>query len=360
MSLTILYGEAQTIVDALSIKSCTISTSLTDIFLTATLRLLDIRNLWSGKIKIGDPITLQHKLQDSTIVNKMRVLSYSKTSEHGSATMDNLVLQLIDSRYFQQRSVTAAYEGPVSSIIGKIAESYTIADALSIEAGNDTAIIRYRSSELEGDFIKRIAKYATADNSPMYCFADHRGTLHLKSTASMLRRQARYTLVSLDSANANPKDMVPQGSAVITMYALAFSAEGNNASSVDEYRFATKHVQYSETALSSMSLETSQKGHSASAVALPQKTTSTYGWEMPFFDGVAYSAHKTMQQNFSLFNAVAVTSGVLTTPLCVGDLVAMRLQKGAHIHNAEYLIIAMSHTYSEEGEFCRMELWQPV
>lgn len=349
--IDVYYGEASKLIDNYQINYFALHTSIHNLFLTATLSLGDMGSIWSNTIKIGDKFDIRIKEGSISHQYIFRVQSCENRSSNESSIPTSIDINLIDEIYFLQTMRSNAYRGPISNIINTIVSSSSIIKQSNIKPSNDDAIIRYRIDELEGDFIEKITKLASHNQSPMFCFTDHQNILNFMSLDSMKTSPLIYTIKPLSIEEKFPSNSIE---------AFSYDVINNlTQAQTTTYKFTSKHIQHSDIAIQTAEISHDMNPHSIEK-NIPQRTKQIFDWSTPFFDGVIISLREYILERMSGEYSIAVTKNTFNIPLKVGNVVNVHVLDHTNNLNDIFLITKLSFIYMPDGTFSRMELTRAI
>lgn len=357
MNIQVYYGETTEQLSPAVLQEVTITTDIHELFPTGTLELSDLDFYWGSKIQLGGKVVIKLVGERTTTI-EMAVLSFRKTSREETAVLDNIVVNLIDAKYFRQVEATAAYRGPVSSIVRSIAKSLGLSKdtLLDIEGGSDASIVRYRIQESESHFLKKILPYSSSSGSPMYCFFDHRGILHMRSLNSLGSAPARYTITALVSADGAISDNIASGETAIPAVSLVLAGNGRDAQAEEVVLTTAKHLQQGENAVGKLKINSAEVGNPLVKTNFPGQSARIFDWHTPPFDALSAAAHDIARRDLEMFKSVVLTGGLSNTALAAGSPIKLRLYKTKSIHDDSYIIKRFTQIFSSSGELCRLEI----
>lgn len=359
MNLQIYYGAENIILDPLFIDSVSISADIHDLLLTAQLMLDDIDGVMAFTLKFGESIRIVSESESTKKSWRFRVLSYEKLpSDRG--TLSKLRFSLISEWFFVQNVATAAYRGPISSIVQGLVAAEPFfkggVNTVFVEQGTDNAVVRYRIEESTISFIERVTKYALNGLSPMYCFVDHQERLRLLSIATILQGAPQHTIALLTSQHGDEASKGVPGTTAIPALSIALHSNGMEASSQRTYFFSSKNIQYTDPAALKLVEDSRELGSPLTAANSRATSITRFDWSVNPADGVAIAKHDHADKEMSLFYAVALVGELTAAALDIGSTVNLRIFDEATPYDGVYVVKHIDYMYRRDGAFCRVVL----
>jgi hypothetical protein len=346
--------DTQTI-STLWVKSVKITSSIHKESLHGELSLSDPAGGCAVLIHVGSAIgiTVVADTGDSRSY-AMRVTGYSKLPTASAGNVTSVVATLIDEWSYLQTNTTTAYKGSVSEVATSLlAQTDLAATKYSIESSSDIDVTRYCLHQAVHTFIKKIATYARNDVYPMYFYKTLDGVLHLKSTSSMAA-SPQYLLIPRGDYSKILTQANSTGRSIIRAYSLAFYSEQGDATGSRVYDFQTKHVQYTDSAISQLQDDSIV---SDEIIKEGAGRYQVYPWWMDPPASFAAALRDSVEHDHKVLTCVALVEDAALSleGLGVGNAITMTIP-GDHVENGTYVIHNIDAVYETTQHYCKLYL----
>lgn len=311
------------------IESFTFVTDLNKLYAGAKVVFKNFCREAFNEIKTGMKVEFTLKTTGSdegkSYTNYMRVLSFEKVPNTETSLVDYLNVTLISSWYFVSAIQTKAYQGSIGEIVSSVFTQNFSSENFKTNFGatTDPARIRYQISEKSQDFLKRILKYGTVQNTPLYLYTDAKNTVNLKSLSDSLNGNVSSTLIpdltetTEKGVSKNTTDIRVSNKVRLKNYKIL--TENQNSSSRQTTFFTVAGFVASQDVKGSVTTVNAENNNSASDIATPS-LVRYMDWSYTPQDAIAIATKDYYEKNLNAFSLVIETDGFALDAIPLGSL----------------------------------------
>ena len=277
-------GIPQTILPA-AITSFTFTTDVTSLYSTCSLVIQDCLQVYFSNIRLGQPAIVTFLDGGKTYVNKMAVIAFHKVPQAVGLATDQIEIRLISSFYFDQPLTrTERHTSNVGAIIDSILSSKfpkISAEFKDISPTTDMPAPRYQINKRYQDFMMSLLPFASIDDLPVFLFSDHKGILHLKGVADVLKTNIADTSLLVTGRDADVEGRLSGVTNAKRLYARSYRVvgDGSNASSrIKGFSAAVNFLDPYDT--KDVTAFNSSESYNPQSLRKSPYSDISYGWEV--------------------------------------------------------------------------------
>ena len=305
----------------------------------------------------------------------MAVLSYHKVPQAVGLATDQIEIRLISSFYFDQPGTyTACHSNNVGAIISGILSSkfpQISAEFKDISPTTDVPAPRYQINKRYQDFMMSLLPFASIEDLPVFLFTDHKGVLHLKGVAGILKSDIADASLLVTGRDADVEGRLNGNTSVKRLYARSYRVVGDDSISsarIKGYSAAVNFLDPHNT--SSVTVYRASESYNPQSLRESPYSDISYGWEVTPQDAKNNLIWEGFRQNKSTFAIDATVNDFAGGDLSVMSGVRVAIPYRSDIHRpdgtpvvlGDGLYIVTSLQYIVEApknlKFTRMTLLQ--
>ena len=300
-----IEGIPQTILPA-AITSFTFTTDITSLYSTCRLVIQDCLQVYFSNIRLGQPAVVTFLDGGKTYVNNMAVLAYHKVPQAVGLTTDQIEIRLISSFYFDQPGTyTACHSNNVGAIISSILSSkfpQISAEFKDISPTTDVPAPRYQINKRYQDFMMSLLPFASIEDLPVFLFTDHKGVLHLKGVAGILKSDIADASLLVTGRDADVEGHLNGNTSMKRLYARSYRVVGDDSISsarIKGYSAAVNFLDPHNT--NSVTVYRASESYNPQSLRESPHSDISYGWEITPQDAKNNLIWEGFRQNKSTF-----------------------------------------------------------
>jgi hypothetical protein len=322
---------------------------------TAVLTIKDLSLMSNSLTKRGTPVIIKLLYDDNRIqIIKYRIVSYRKEPVSSPEKIDRIILQLVHESLYNQSPLSSAYYGTASSVIAEALEKDVQYKNIKIANSTDRPFPRYRCKETTAAFVRKIAKYATAEDSPMFAYMGFDEVPRLHSKLAIINSSPVAAIVPM-LAQITPEPRVSYP--LVAAHALAYFSEGKevygslqiNFTSVYNTQFADR-----EGLQAGVIIPTSERDMDE-LVEKPMPIRAEFvSYFAPQADELSLAINRVESTNQDIFYATAIVSADAKIELA--DSVILMPGEGAAMEQGTYYVKHLAILQTEQQLYRKLQL----
>lgn len=334
-----IEGIPQTILPA-AITSFTFTTDITSLYSTCRLVIQDCLQVYFSNIRLGQSAIVTFIDGEKTYVNNMAIISYHKVPQAVGLATDQIEIRLISSFYFDQPGTyTACHSNNVGAIISSILSSkfpQISAEFKDISPTTDAPAPRYQINKRYQDFMMSLLPFASIDDLPVFLFTDHKGVLHLKGVAGILRSDIADASLLVTGRDADVEGRLDGNTSVKRLYARSYRVVGDDSNSSARLRGYSTAVNFLDPHNTrDVTVYRASESYNPQSLRESPYSDISYGWEVTPQDAKNNLIWEGFRQNKSTFAIDATINDFAGGDLSVMSGVRVAIPYRSDIHRPD-------------------------
>lgn len=351
--------------------------SIPSFFISSFVFTEDINRLYSGAkivfkelgpdmfeaLKVGQAVDIVLYEGETPYKNHMRIMEVNRVTSAQSALLSNVEVTFISSWYFDSLVTTKAYKGNISVILTEIYENQLKNSDISIDlhATSDVSRVRYQISEKTQDFMKRIIKYGSIGNTPLFLYTDSRNVLNLRSLSDFVNSYTKYAYFTEASASLSSTQGATTNYNPVKMLKYSLNNASQLAASKQTTYFTTSHFVCSTDKTTAATFSNAETSNTLTGTTTPVTVKYT-NWSLTPQDALNISTKAFYDENLDVFTVSCTLPGFMLQAAQLGNLIKVVLPKSENsteeaTGSAGYVVQHVDYTWQNSKAYTQVLLF---